>query len=75
MKKFLKSILKSIYNWIKGSYYAILLICGILGISQVALTTESKDINILIITISFFAIGHSVKNLIKIAKEVWNETI
>ena len=71
MKKFLKSI----YNWIKSSYYAILLICGVLGIIQFALTTEPKDINILIITISFFAIGYSVKNLIKIAKEVWNETI
>ena len=71
MKKFLKCI----YNWIRGSYYDMLLICGILGIAQVALTEEPKDINILIVTISFFAIGYSVKNLIKIAKEVWNETI
>ena len=61
----MKKILKSIFNWIKGSYYAILLIFGILGISQVALTAEPKDINILIVTISFFAIGYSVKNLIK----------
>jgi hypothetical protein len=53
----------------------MLLICGILGIAQVTLTAEPKDINILIVTISFFAIGYSVKNLIKIAKEVWNETI
>lgn len=71
MKKFLKCI----YNSIRGSYYCILLICSILGISQVASTTEPKDINILIVTISFFAIGYSVKNLIKIAKEVWNEAI
>lgn len=71
----MKKILKSIFNWIKGSYYAILLICGILGIAQVALTEEPKDINILIVTISFFAIGYSVKNSIKILKEVWNETI
>lgn len=71
----MKKILKSICNWIKGTYYIMLLICGILGISQVALTTEPKDINILIVTISFFAIGYSIKNLIKIAKEVWNETI
>lgn len=71
MKKFLKSIC----NCIKGAYYSMLLICGILGISQVALSTEPKDINILIVTISFFAIGYSVKNLIKTAKEVWNETI
>lgn len=69
MKKFLKCI----FNWIKGSYYAILLICGILGIAQVASTTEPKDINILITTISFFAIGYSVKNFIKIAKEIWND--
>ena len=71
MKKFLKCI----YNVIKGSYYGILLICGILGICQVASSTEPKDIDILITTISFFAIGYSVKNLIKIAKEIWNETI
>ena len=71
MKKFLKSIC----NWIKGAYYVMLLIYGILGIAQVALTEEPKDINILIVTISFFAIGYSVKNFIKIAKEVWNETI
>ena len=71
----MKKILKSICNWIKGSYYAILLIFGILGISQVALTAEFKDTNILIVTISFFAIGYSVKNSIKILKEVWNETI
>lgn len=71
----MKKILKSIYNWIRGSYYAILLICGILGISQVASSTEPKDINILITTISFFAIGYSIKNLIKIAKEILNETI
>jgi hypothetical protein len=66
MKKFLKCI----YIWIKGSYYAILLICGMLGIGQVASTTEPKDINILIITVSFFAIGYSIKNLIKILKEI-----
>ena len=71
MKKFLKCI----YNWIKGSYYATLLICGILGISQVASSAEPKDINILIITVSFFAIGYSIKNLIKILKEISNETI
>lgn len=71
MKKFLKSVC----NWIKGGYYGILLICGVLGIGQVASTTEPKDINILIVTISFFAIGYSVKNLIKIAKEIWDETI
>lgn len=70
-----EKILKSIFNWIKGTYYIMLLICGILGINQIALTTEPKDINILIVTISFFAIGYSVKNLIKIAKEVYNETI
>lgn len=70
MKKFLKSI----FNLIKGSYYAMLLICGILGISQVS-TAEPKDINILIITISFFVIGYSIKNFIKILKEIWNETI
>ena len=69
MKKFLKCI----YNSIKGSYYAILLICGMLGISQVKSTAEPKDIDILIITISFFAIGYSIKNLIKIAREIWNE--
>ncbi len=66
MKKFLRCIC----NWIKGSYYSILLICGMLGIGQVASTTEPKDINILITTISFFAIGYSVKNLIKIVKEI-----
>ncbi len=66
MKKFLKCI----YNSIRGSYYGILLICGMLGIGQVASTTEPKDINILITTISFFAIGYSIKNLIKIAKEI-----
>ena len=71
----MKKILKSIFNWIRGSYYIMLLICGILGISQVVSTAEPKDINILIIIISFFAIGYSVKNLIKIAKEVLNETI
>lgn len=71
MKKFLKNI----WDVIRGGYYSILLILGILGISQVALTTEFKDINILIVTISFFVIGYSVKNLIKIAKEVLNETI
>ena len=69
MKKFLKFI----YNVIKGSYYGILLICGILGIGQITSTAEPKDINILIVTISFFAIGYSVKNLIKIAKEIWND--
>ena len=71
MKKFLKCI----YNWIKGSYYAILFICGMLGIGQVASSTEPKDINILITTVSFFAIGYGVKNLIKILKEISNETI
>lgn len=69
MKKFLKLVC----NWIKGAYYGILLICGILGIGQVASTAEPKDINILITTISFFAIGYSVKNLIKITKEIWND--
>lgn len=69
MKKFLKFI----YNVIKGSYYGILLICGMLGISQVKSTAEPKDINILIVIISFFAIGYSVKNLIKIVKEIWND--
>ena len=69
----MKKILKSIYNWIRGSYYFILLICGMLGIGQVVSSTEPKDINILITTISFFAIGYSIKNLIKIVKEIWNE--
>ena len=69
MKKFLKYI----YNVIKGSYYAILLICGILGISQVASTAEPKDVNILITMISFFVIGYSIKNLIIISKEIWND--
>lgn len=45
-------------------------ICGMLGISQLASSTEPKDINILITTVSFFVIGYSVKNLIKIAKEI-----
>ena len=71
----MKKILKCIYNWIKGAYYGILLICGMLGIGQVASSTEPKDINILITTISFFAIGYSIKNLIKIVKEIWNENI
>lgn len=71
----MKKILKSICNWIKGSYYVILLICSMIGIGQVVSATEPKDINILITTVSFFAIGYSVKNLIKIAKEIWNETI
>ena len=66
MKKFLKFI----YNVIKGSYYGILLICGMLGIGQVALSTEPKDINILITTVSFFTIGYCIKNLIKILKEI-----
>ena len=66
MKKFLKCI----YNWIKGAYYGILLICGMLGICQIASSTEPKDINILITTVSFFAIGYSIKNLIKIVKEI-----
>lgn len=66
----MKKILKCIYNWIKCSYYFILSICGMLGIDQVVSSTESKDINILITTISFFAIGYSVKNLIKILKEI-----
>lgn len=69
MKKFLRCIC----NWIKGSYYGILLICGMIGISQVVSSAEPKDINILITTVSFFAIGYSVKNLIKIAKEIWNK--
>ena len=69
MKKFLKFI----YNVIKGSYYSILLICGMLGIGQVVSTAEYKDLNVLIVTVSFFVIGYSIKNLIKIAKEIWNE--
>lgn len=69
----MKKNLKFIYNVIKGSYYFILLICGMLGIGQVKSTAEPKDINILIITISFFVIGYSVKNLIKIVKEIWND--
>lgn len=69
----MKNFLKCIYNSIKGSYYMILLIFGILGINQVKSTAEPKDINILIITISFFAIGYSVKNLIKIVKEIYYE--
>lgn len=68
MKKFLKNI----WNVIRGVYYSILLILGILGISQVVLSTEPTDINILITTISFFAIGYSIKNYIKIGKEIWN---
>ena len=71
MKKFLKCIC----NWIKGFYYAILFICGMLGIGQVVSTTEPKDINILITIVSFFAIGYSIKYLIKILKEIWNEKI
>ena len=66
MKKFLKCI----YNSIKGFYYAILLICGMLGIAQVASTTEPKDTDILIATVGFFVIEYSVKNLIKIVKEI-----
>ena len=69
MKKFFKSI----FNWIKGTYYCMLLICGMLGIGQVVSSAEPKDINILITTVSFFAIGYSIKNFIKIAKEIWNE--
>lgn len=71
MKKFLKCI----FNWIKGAYYSILLICGMLGIGQVESSTEPKDINILITTVSFFAIEYGIKNFIKILKEVWNEKI
>lgn len=71
----MKKILKSIYNWIKGTYYITLLICGMLGIGQVVSSTEPNDINILITTVSFFTIGYCVKNLIKILKEIWNEKI
>lgn len=65
MKKFLKFI----YALIKGFYYSMLFICGIIGINQLVLETEYKDTNILILTISFFAIGYSIKNIIKIIKE------
>lgn len=66
----MKNFLKNIWNVIRGSYYSILLILGILGISQVVLSTEPTDINILITTIGFFAIGYSIKNYIKIGKEI-----
>lgn len=66
MKKFLKFIYTFL---IKGSYYSMLFICGIIGINQLVLETEYKDTNILILTISLFAIGYSIKNIIKIIKE------
>ena len=66
MKKFLKTI----WDSIRSFYYTMLLICGMLGIVQVASTAEPKDINILIVTVSFFAIGYSAKNIIKITKEI-----
>ena len=71
MKKFLKDI----WDIIRTVYYSILLILGILGINQVVSTTEPKDINILIVTTSLFAIGYSIKNFIKFVKEIQNETI
>lgn len=60
---------KFILNVVRYIYYSTLSVCGILGITQVALSTEFKDTNILVLTISLFAIGHSIKNLIKYAKE------
>jgi len=65
MKDFLNVILMAV----RGIYYSIILILGILGIVQVIETSEPNDINIVVTTIAFLAIGYSIRNAINMIKE------
>lgn len=65
----MKDFLKVVWMTIRCTYYFIVFILGILGIIQIIETSEPNDINIVITTISFLAIGYSIHNAINMIKE------
>ena len=65
----MKEALKSLWMIIRGGYYGILLILGMLGIFQIIGTSEPNDINIVVTIVSCFAIEHAIHGAIKLFKE------
>lgn len=65
----MKDFLKVIWMAVRGIYYSVILILGILGIVQIIETSEPNDINIVVTTIAFIAIGYSIHSAIEMIKE------
>ena len=66
-------LLKNFRDAFQGAYYLILITFGFIGFEQVSICTEAKDINIIVIIVSLFAMEHGIKNFIKIMMRIWND--
>lgn len=66
-------LLKNFRDVFQGAYYLILTTFGYIGLEQAFTCTEAKDINIIVIIVSLFAMEHGIKNFIKIMMRIWND--
>ena len=65
----MKDFLEAVWMVIRGGYYSVVLILGMLGIIQVIETSEPNEFNIVITIISFLAIGYGIRSVIEMIKE------
>ena len=65
----MKEILKALWIIIRGGYYGIFLILGILGIAQVFEAPKPTELNIVVTIVSLFSIRHAICGAIEMIKE------
>ena len=64
----MKEILEILWIMIRGGYYGIFLILGMLGIVQVFETVEPSELNIVVTIVSCFSIRYAICGGIKMFK-------
>ena len=65
----MKETLKALWIMIRGGYYSIFLVLGMLGIIQVFETPEPSELSIVVTIVSCFTIRYAICGVIKMFKE------